>query len=128
VPSAVFVETVYGMSGVELTPGLSSSASCPEAIWQSAKWWHNFYEGDGGREGQADISDADETSVPKGFYLLRQPAATAVGPKDRVVGSQVVRRDGGAAEKGGAKARKRGRTAKAGGSRKGGGKKGGAGR
>lgn len=117
VPSAVFVETVYGMTGVELTPGLSSSASCPEAIWQSAKWWHNFYEGDGGRAGAAgEVSDAGDPSVPKGFFLLRQPAATAVGPRDHVVGSQVIRSDGGGAKKGaGAKATKQSQKSKRGG-------------
>lgn len=116
VPSAVFVETVYGMTGVELTPGLSSSASCPEAIWQSAKWWHNFYEGSGGREGAAgEVSDAGDPSVPKGFFLLRQPAATAVGPRDHVIGSQVIRRDGGGAKKGaGAKAGKQSQKTKRG--------------
>ncbi|MBV9210321.1 MAG: hypothetical protein JOZ52_06810 [Acidobacteria bacterium] len=44
VPSAVFAETVYGLAGIELTPGLSSSSSCPEAIWVSANWWHDFYD------------------------------------------------------------------------------------
>jgi hypothetical protein len=43
-PSAAFVETVFGLSGIELTPGLSSSSSCPEAIWSTALWWHDFYE------------------------------------------------------------------------------------
>ena len=37
-PSSAFVETVFAMAGFELTPGLSSASSCPEAIWQSAKW------------------------------------------------------------------------------------------
>lgn len=44
IPSAVFVEAVYAMLGVELTPGLASQSSCPEAIWQSARWWHEFYD------------------------------------------------------------------------------------
>lgn len=95
VPSAVFVETVYGMTGVELTPGLASSASCPEAIWQSAKWWHNFYKEEaldaGGPE--PDASDAPDAAIPKGFYMLRQAAATAVGPKDRVRRGEVVRQE-----------------------------------
>jgi hypothetical protein len=107
VPSAVFVETVYGMTGVELTPGLSSSASCPEAIWQSAKWWHNFYEGEAGAEGGAGEGEESEgASHPKGFFLLRQPAATAVGPQDHVVGHRVVRRSEPAAKKDGSPRRK----------------------
>ncbi|MGF7212777.1 hypothetical protein GGE65_007412 [Skermanella aerolata] len=50
VPSAAFVETVFAMAGFELTPGLSSASSCPEAIWQSAKWWASYYK--------AAVSDA----------------------------------------------------------------------
>ncbi len=46
VPSAVFLEYVVGAVGFDLTPGLASRASCPEAIWQTAKWWHEFYEAD----------------------------------------------------------------------------------
>jgi hypothetical protein len=40
-PSAALVETAFGMSGIELTPGLASGSSCPEAIWQAALWWHD---------------------------------------------------------------------------------------
>jgi hypothetical protein len=43
IPSAAFVEVVLGAVGYELTPGLESRASCPEAIWQAARWWHEFY-------------------------------------------------------------------------------------
>jgi hypothetical protein len=35
---------VLGAAGFDLTPGLESRASCPEAIWQAAKWWHKYYE------------------------------------------------------------------------------------
>jgi hypothetical protein len=67
IPCAVYAETVMSMAGLELTPGLSSQSSCPEAIWQAAKWWHQFYaqtDGDG--------------QLPKGIYLLRQPSAAAM--------------------------------------------------
>lgn len=117
VPSAVFVETVYGMTGVELTPGLSSSASCPEAIWQSAKWWHNFYEGEaGGGAGEAAAGgeESEGASHPKGSFLLRQPAATAVGPQDHVVGQRVVRRSEPAARKGGPRRKAKKSTSKKG--------------
>jgi hypothetical protein len=65
-PCAAFAETVMSIAGLELTPGLSSQSSCPEAIWQSAKWWYQFYaqtDGDG--------------HPPKGIYTLRQLAAAA---------------------------------------------------
>ncbi len=73
-PSAVFVETVYGLAGVELTPGLASASSCPEAIWQSAKWWHKFYQ-------QVDAPTSGAAAKPpSGAYVTRQPAAAVVEP------------------------------------------------
>lgn len=43
-PSAAMLEVVFGAAGFDLTPGLESRASCPEAIWQAAKWWNEHYE------------------------------------------------------------------------------------
>jgi hypothetical protein len=45
-PSAAMLEIVFGAAGFDLTPGLESRSSCPEAIWQAAKWWHEYYERD----------------------------------------------------------------------------------
>jgi hypothetical protein len=45
IPSAAMLEIVFGAAGYDLTPGLESRSSCPEAIWQAAKWWHQYYEG-----------------------------------------------------------------------------------
>jgi hypothetical protein len=45
IPSAAMLEIVFGATGYDLTPGLESRSSCPEAIWQAAKWWHKYYEG-----------------------------------------------------------------------------------
>jgi hypothetical protein len=42
-PAAVFVEAVMNAAQFDLTPGLSSRSSCPEAIWQAAKWWANYH-------------------------------------------------------------------------------------
>src|SRR5689334_11539156 len=64
-PSAAFVETVFARSGFELTPGLSSASSCPEAIWQSAKWWTNYYED----PGAGDQSGGSVAMVPRAFYI-----------------------------------------------------------
>lgn len=73
-PSAAFVETVFAMVGCELTPGLSSRSSCPEAIWQAAKWWQDFYE-----KTLTDAVPQDspkyEGMPPEGFFVIRQPAA-----------------------------------------------------
>jgi hypothetical protein len=46
IPSAAMLEVVFGAAGFDLTPGLESRSSCPEAIWQAAKWWHEYYERD----------------------------------------------------------------------------------
>ena len=43
IPSAAMLEVAVGAAGFDLTPGLESRASCPEAIWQAAKWWHEYY-------------------------------------------------------------------------------------
>jgi hypothetical protein len=44
IPSAAMLETITGAEGFDLTPGLESRSSCPEAIWQSARWWHDYHE------------------------------------------------------------------------------------
>lgn len=71
VPSAAFVETAYGIARVELTPGLSSGSSCPEAIWQAAKWWGAYYA-------EAHDLTGSEGSVPEGSFVIRQPAASVI--------------------------------------------------
>ena len=77
-PSAAFVETVYGIAGIELTPGLASSTSCPEAIWQAAKYWHIFYKEAAKTDSQRDANQ----HVPTGQYAVRQKAAAADWPKE----------------------------------------------
>jgi len=73
-PSASFVAAVYGLAGIELTPGLPSSASCPEAIWQTARWWHTFYDFAGTAVGDNQATP----TAPRGQVGLRQPAAAAL--------------------------------------------------
>jgi len=43
IPSAAVIESLLGASGYDICPGLDSSASSPEAIWQTAKWWQHYY-------------------------------------------------------------------------------------
>jgi hypothetical protein len=66
-PCAVYAETVMGIAGLELTPGLASQSSCPEAVWQAAKWWYEFY-------GQVEGAGRQ----PQGVYTVRQQAAAAL--------------------------------------------------
>lgn len=42
-PSACMLEMVCAAEDYELTPGLESRASCPEAIWASLLHWHEYY-------------------------------------------------------------------------------------
>jgi len=44
IPSACMLETVFAAASFDLTPGLESRASCPEAIWSAAKYWHDYFE------------------------------------------------------------------------------------
>ena len=68
IPSASFVEGVFAIAGLDLTPGLSARSSCPEAIWQAAKWWHRFYSSEAGLTKRA----------PEGCYAIGQEAAAVL--------------------------------------------------
>jgi hypothetical protein len=78
VPSAVLVETVFGLADVELTPGLASASSCPEAIWQSVKWWQDFYAQ--AVSGAAADAEPSRATSPWGRYRIRQRHATYLEP------------------------------------------------
>lgn len=56
VPSAILLEYAFAAAGFDLSPGLASRSSCPEAIWQSANWWHHFYD-------EVEATDSDTTSA-----------------------------------------------------------------
>lgn len=43
-PSACLLETVFAAARFDLTPGLESRASCPEAIWVAARYWYEYFE------------------------------------------------------------------------------------
>lgn len=42
-PSACMLETVFAAASFDLTPGLESRASCPEAIWVAARHWQEYF-------------------------------------------------------------------------------------
>ena len=48
-PSACMLETVCAAEEFDLTPGLESRASCPEAIWTAARYWHEYFQQTGGK-------------------------------------------------------------------------------
>lgn len=84
-PSAALVQTAFGMAGIEMTPGLSSGSTCPEAIWQSALWWHDYYEKTADVSGARVATDKNAAArpakdrpkavVPHGESCVRQKAA-----------------------------------------------------
>ena len=74
----MLIETAFGLVDVELTPGLASAASCPEAIWQSVKWWQDFYTQ--AVAGKAAGTEPTRTTSPWGHYLVRQRQASYLEP------------------------------------------------
>ncbi len=46
IPSAVMVDSVLAAVGYDISPGSDSRVTCPETIWQTAKWWHLYYQDD----------------------------------------------------------------------------------
>lgn len=75
-PSAVFAETIFGIGGIELTPGLATASSCPEAIWQAAKWWKAFYD----ESSKFSVSSQASPMVPTGCFFMRQESAMVYKP------------------------------------------------
>jgi hypothetical protein len=71
IPGAVFAESAFAAVGVELTPGLSTRSSCPEAIWQAALWWYPYYD-DQAPKGEST------GNRPIGAYWIGQPEAAYV--------------------------------------------------
>jgi hypothetical protein len=87
-PCAAFVESLFAVAGMEITPGISSGSTCPEAIWQSVKWWSEYFarnqsqqvQDAGNIAGAAVSAPAPQSttpaSFPHGYYMIRQPAAS----------------------------------------------------
>jgi hypothetical protein len=67
IPSAAFAHTVFASLEQDLAPGIPPASSCPEAVWQAAKWWHVVYGRMAGAKGT--------TIVPEGRYVVRQKFA-----------------------------------------------------
>ena len=115
VPSAAFVETAFGMGGIELAPGGASAASGPEAIWQAALWWHDYYEA----TATASIAGMQRPTptesgprhpapvVPYGRYLTRQTAAAVLERDTGSTPGTTIQRVSGARRGGKARVRSR---------------------
>jgi len=58
VPGAAMIEAVCNAAGFDITPNVPSRSSSPEAIWQAAKWWHEFPRAEAGNlSGMWYVSD-----------------------------------------------------------------------
>lgn len=63
IPSSAMLEIIFSALGHDLTPGLESRSSCPEAIWQAVKWWHTYY-GQEGRNQPRCVHRVDHHLIP----------------------------------------------------------------
>jgi hypothetical protein len=87
-PGAAVVQLAHAITGLQLTPGLESTASCPEAIWQAARWWADFYRESATvalRAGVPQPSGHAQPAVPAGMYAIRSRLVEPVGSSPREV-------------------------------------------
>ena len=68
IPAAAILEVAYAAKGFDLTPGLESRSSCPEAIWQAANWWQEYYEKRGDKIPISGAFTAKHDLVPDVHY------------------------------------------------------------
>ncbi|MDF0642613.1 MAG: hypothetical protein P0111_01175 [Nitrospira sp.] len=73
IPSAAMLEVVFSALGYDLTPGLESRSSCPEAIWQAVNWWHDYY-GPAGIEAPRCVHRVDHRLVPESAQAMESAA------------------------------------------------------
>jgi hypothetical protein len=85
-PAAVFIEAAFAALGVDLTPGLATRSSCPEAIWQAARYWHEFFQDQAQLDAEATRRRTPLGAVhPTGIHWVRQPYAAFMGPDEIVL-------------------------------------------
>jgi hypothetical protein len=88
IPSACMLETVFSAAGFDLTPGLESRASCPEAIWSGARYWHDYFLKAIGKRPVGRFDKPHEyhitgTERPESAAPAPAPAAAAKTPRKR---------------------------------------------
>lgn len=81
VPSAAVIESLLGAAGYDVSPGLETAASSPEAFWQTAKWWHTYYEAMGLEQMVTRYVIADETAAAEAADDGEPAPRKAVGKK-----------------------------------------------
>jgi hypothetical protein len=91
-------------SSFDLTPGLESRSSCPEAIWQAATWWHGFYPRTADGKAIKGAYSAAHDLVPDALYggssspvvptpaPAATPVASPLAASSPVAGTSAARR------------------------------------
>jgi hypothetical protein len=69
IPSSCMMETVFAAENFDLTPGLESRASCPEAIWSAALYWHKYFKK------TADAEPVGRYTTGHGYDILHDKSA-----------------------------------------------------
>ena len=90
-PGAAVVALAHAIAGLQLTPGLESTATCPEAIWQAARWWADFYRESAAvtlRAGAAQFTGHAQPAVPAGMYAIRSRLVEPLQTSPREVTSK----------------------------------------
>jgi hypothetical protein len=83
IPAAAIIEAAFAAKGFDLTPGLESRSSCPEAIWQAATWWHGFYQRTQAGRAIKGVFCAKHDLVPDAMFGTSAPIVTAAAPAAR---------------------------------------------
>lgn len=83
IPGAALLEAAFAARGFDLTPGLESRSSCPEAIWQAATWWHGFYQRTQAGRAIKGAFCAKHDLVPDELYGGSPAIVTAPAPARR---------------------------------------------
>jgi hypothetical protein len=75
-PCSAMIETVLTAARFDVSPGVDSRLSCPEAFWQSAKWWSRYYVDQGTQAiaGRWTVTDRIGHQPPSGGPDRSRPA------------------------------------------------------
>lgn len=62
-PSARLTEVLFSALGIDINPGTAGHFTCPEAIWNAALWWSDYYGG------VTRCAGDPAASAPEGRYV-----------------------------------------------------------
>jgi hypothetical protein len=91
VPSAAMIEVVVGAAGFDLTPAIENRSSCPEAIWQAARWWHS-------EEGQDEGEEVSPTDQLIGAWCAAHALLPDLGARAKSRHTETARAEAAQAE------------------------------